>query len=405
MKGDIAEHIALCDVCSRVKAEHQKPAGLLQPLPMPDWKWDRVGMDFITGLPRTRSGYDSIWVVVDHLTKVAHFIPVKTTYTSAKLAKIYMNRIVFLHGIPKSIVSDRGTQFTSHFWRQMHESLGTRLEFSTAFHPQTDGQTERVNQILEDMLRACALAHGSSWDENLPYAEFSYNNSYQTSIKTSPFDVLYGKRCRTPLLWDGVGERQLFGPDLIKDAEEKVALIRDRLKVAQSRQKSYADAKRKEVVYEIGDRAYLRVSPLRGIKRFGIQGKLAPRFIGPYRVLARKGEVAYQLELPEALSAVHNVFHVSQLKKCHPEMVGTPLRDTVPLEEVQLENDLTYEEEPVKILETAERTTRTKTIKFCKVQWSHHTEEEATWEHEDDIRENHPHLFASHAESRGRDSS
>ena len=197
----------------------------------------------------------------------------------------------------------------------------------------------------------------------------------------------------------------MFGPDLIKDAEEKVALIRDRLKVAQSRQKSYADAKRKEVVYEIGDRAYLRVSPLRGIKRFGIKGKLAPRFIGPYRVLARKGEVAYQFELPEALSAVHNVFHVSQLKKCYPEMVDTPLRDTVPLEEVQLENDLTYKEKPVKILETAERITRTKTIRFCKVQWSHHTEEEATWEREDDIREDYPHLFASRAESRGRDSS
>jgi len=192
---------------------------------------------------------------------------------------------------------------------------------------------------------------------------------------------------------------------LIKDAEEKVALIRDRLKVAQSRHKSYADAKRKEVMCEVGDRAYLRVSPLRGIKRFGIKGKLAPRFIGPYRVLARKGEVAYQLELPEALSAIHNVFHVSQLKKCHPEMVDTPLRDTVPLEEVQLENDLTYEEKPVKILETAERITRTKTIRFCKVQWSHHTEEEATWEREDDIREDYPHLFASRAESRGRDSS
>ena len=158
-------------------------------------------------------------------------------------------------------------------------------------------------------------------------------------------------------------------------------------------------------MYGIGDRAYLRVSPLSGIKRFGIKGKLAPRFIGPYRVLAHKGEVAYQLELPEALSAVHNVFHVSQLKKCHPEMVDTPLRDTVPLEEVQLENDLTYEEKPVKILETAERITRTKTIRFCKVQWSHHTEEEATWEREDDIREDYPHLFASRAESRGRDPS
>jgi hypothetical protein len=362
-------------------------------------------MDFITGLPRTKSGYDSIWVIVDRLTKVAHFIPVKTTYTSAKLADIYMKRIVSLHGVPKSIVSDRGTQFTSHFWKQLHESLGTRLEFSTAFHPQTDGQTERVNQILEDMLRACALDYGSSWDDNLPYAEFSYNNSYQASIEMAPFEALYGKKCTTPLLWSGVGERSMFGPDIIQEAEEKVKLIKDRLKIAQSRQKSYADSKRREIIYEVGDRAYLRVSPLRGVKRFGIKGKLAPRFIGPFKVLSRKGEVAYELELPEILSAVHNVFHVSQLKKCHPEMSDTPLNDTVPLEEVQLESDLTYEEKPIKILETAERTTRTKTIKFCKVQWSHHTEEEATWEREDTLREEHPHLFASLSEARGRASS
>jgi hypothetical protein len=206
MKRDVTEYIALCDVCNRVKAEHQKPAGLLQPLPIPEWKWDNVGMDLITGLPRTKSGYDSIWVVVDRLSKVAHFILVKTTYTSARLAKIYMNRIVCLHGVPKSIVSDRGTQFTSHFWRQLHESLGTRLEFSIVFHPQTDGQTERVNQILEDMLRACALDYGSSWDENLPYAEFSYNNSHQASIEMAPFEALYGRKCTTPLLWSGVGE-------------------------------------------------------------------------------------------------------------------------------------------------------------------------------------------------------
>ena len=159
-------------------------------------------------------------------------------------------------------MSDRGTQFTSHFWRQLYESLGTRLEFSTAFHPQTNGQTERVNQILEDMPRACALDYGSSWDDNVPYAKFSYNNSYQASIKMAPFEFIYGRKCTTPLLWSGVGERSLFGPDLIKDAEEKVRLIRDRLKIAQSRQKSYADSKRWEVTYEIGDRAYLRVSPL-----------------------------------------------------------------------------------------------------------------------------------------------
>ena len=191
---------------------------------------------------------------------------------------------------------------------------------------------------------------------------------------------------------------------MIKDAKEKVRQIQDRLKVAQSRQKSYADSKHRDVAYEIGDRAYLRVSPLRGVKRFGIKGKLAPRFIGPYKVLARRGEVAYQLELPEGLT-VHDVFHVSQLKKCHPEMAETPLRDTVPLDEVQLENDLTYEEKPIKILETAERITRTKTIRFCKVQWNHHSEEEATWEREEDLKAEHPQLFASQPESRGRDSS
>jgi hypothetical protein len=215
-----------------------------------------------------------------------------------------MSRIVCLHGVPKGIVSDRGTQFTSKFWHQLHETLGTRLEFSTAFHPQTDGQTERVNQILEDMLTACALDYGSTWDENLPYAEFSYNNSYQSSIEMAPFEALYGRKCRTPLLWDGVGERSLFGPDLIKEAEEKVRLIRDRLKIAQSGQKSYADSRRREVTYEVGDRAYLRVSPLRGVKRFGIKGKLAPRFIGPYKILARKGEVAYQLESPRPITEV-----------------------------------------------------------------------------------------------------
>ena len=159
-------------------------------------------------------------------------------------------------------------------------------------------------------MRACALDYGSSWDDNLPYVEFSYNNNYEASLKMAPFEALYGRRCRTPLMWDEVGDRQLFGPDFIKESEEKVKLIRDRLKVAQSRQKSYADSKHKEVTYEIGDRAYLRVSPLRGVKRFGVKGKLAPRFVGPYRVLERMGEVAYKLELPEGLSGVHDVFHV-----------------------------------------------------------------------------------------------
>jgi len=199
LKRDVAEYVAICDTCQRVKAEHQRPTGLLQPMKIPEWKWEEVGMDFIVGLPCTQSGYDSIWVIVDRLTKVAHFIPVKTTYTGVKLAKLYMQRIVCLHGVPKKIVSDRGTQFTSHFWKKLHESMDTKLNFSSAYHPQTDGQTERTNQILEDMLRACALQYGTSWDKSLCYVEFSYNNSYQKSLKMAPFEALYGRKCRTPL--------------------------------------------------------------------------------------------------------------------------------------------------------------------------------------------------------------
>jgi hypothetical protein len=190
MKKEIAEYVAVCDSCQRIKEEHQRPAGLLQPLQFRQWKWDEIGMDFIVGLPRTRAGYDSIWVVVDRLTKAAHFIPVKTTYNSAVLAELYMARIVCLHGVSKKIVSDRSTQFTSHFWHQFHEALGTHLKFSSAYHPQTNGQIERTNQILEDMLRACALQDGIGWDKRLPYVEFSYNNSYQASLRMSPFEAV-----------------------------------------------------------------------------------------------------------------------------------------------------------------------------------------------------------------------
>jgi hypothetical protein len=392
MKKEIAEFVSLCDTCRRVKAEHQKPAGLLQPLKVPEWKWEEIGMDFITGLPRTSSGYDSIWVIVDRLTKSAHFIPVKTTYTGAALADLYMSRIVCLHGVPKKIVSDRGTQFTSRFWERVHETLGTQLNFSTAYHPQTDGQTERVNQILEDMLRACALTYKRSWDKSLPYAEFSYNNSYQASLQMSPFEALYGRKCRTPLNWHEVGERRVFGPDTIEEAEKQVKVIQERLKVAQSRQKSYADKRRNDLSFELRDLVYLKVSPLRGMRRFGIKGKLAPRYIGPFEITARRGEVAYQLALPEKLSNVHNVFHVSQLKKCFKRPEEEAQKTS--LDEIEVQDDLTYEEYPIKILDEKVRTTRKNVIKFCKVQWSNHSEEEGTWEREEDLKEEFPNLFS-----------
>jgi hypothetical protein len=206
----------------------------------------------------------------------------------------------------------------------------------------------------------------------------------------SPFEALYGRKCRTPLYWDQTGERQFFGPELIQEVEEQVRIIWENLRVAQTRQKSYADNRRRPLEFEEGDLVYLKVSPLRGMRIFKVKGKLSPRFIGPFRVFKRVGEMAYQLELPHNLSDVHNVFHVSQLKK----FLHVP-EEQLPMEELSVQGDLTYTEYPVKILDTLTRVTRNKVIKMCKVQWSHHGEDEATWEREEELRIDFPQLFPS----------
>jgi hypothetical protein len=221
MKIEIARYVAKCDTCQKMKAVHMKLAGELQPLPIPAWKWEDISIDFIAGLPRTIKGGDSIWVIVDRLTKVAHFLPVKTRDPVIAYAKLYIDRILSLHGVPKTIVSDRGTQFVSKFWKCLHESLGTKLLHSTAYHPQTGGQMERVNQILEDILRSCVLNYSDKWDECLPLVEFSYNNNYQKSIKMAPFEALYGRRCITSLNWSEPGERWFFGVDLVNERKSQ----------------------------------------------------------------------------------------------------------------------------------------------------------------------------------------
>jgi hypothetical protein len=203
-------------------------------LKISEWKWEEIGMYFIVGLPHTQLGYDSIWVIVDRLTKVAHFIPIKMTYPRAKLIELYMSRIVCLHGVPKKMVSDRGSQFTSKFLEKLHKSMDTELNFSLAYHPQTNDQSDRTNQILEDMLRACALQHGKSWDKSLPHAEFSYKDSYQASIEMEPFEALYGRQCRTTLFWSQMRESQVFGLEVLRDAKRQVQMIRENMKVAQS---------------------------------------------------------------------------------------------------------------------------------------------------------------------------
>jgi hypothetical protein len=290
-------------------------------------------------------------------------------------------------------VSDRGSQFTSHFWKSLHEALGTKLSFRTAYHPQTGGQTERVNQILEDMFHACVLSYGAKWEDCLPFAEFSYNNSYQSSLQMAPFEALYGQKCHTPLNWSETGESQVFGPDIIREAEEQVQLIRDRLKAAQSRQKSYTDPKRRELVFNSGDFAYLCVTPLKGMQCFHVKGKLAPRYIGPFKILAHRGEVSYQLELPKELSDFHDVFHVSQLWRCLQVPDKPKVFKNIDHHSIDLNHDLTYRERPIRILEESIRLTRRCKIKFFKVQWSNHSEDEATWEREDYLRSEFPYLL------------
>ncbi|KAJ8768530.1 hypothetical protein K2173_022631 [Erythroxylum novogranatense] len=263
---------------------------MLRPLSIPEWKWQRITMDFL-------------------------------------MARKYIDEVVRLHGVPDSIISDRDPRFTSRFWGSLQEALGTRLNFSTAFHPQTDGQSERTIQTLEGMLRACMTV-------------------------------------------------------------EKVEVIKQRLKAAQDRMKSYADANRKEMEYAVGDKVFLKTSPWKGVMRFGKKGKLSPRYVGPYEVLERIGPLAYRLALPSELSQIHDVFHVSMLRRYRSDP-----SHIIQISKVQLIDDLSYEERPVAILDSKDKILRNKTIKLVKVLWRNHAVKEATWEPLDAMKEKYPHLF------------
>jgi len=388
MKTEIAEFVGRCLVCQQVKIEHQRPAGPMQRIDLPEWKWEHVTMDFVTGLPRTRRSHDAIWVIVDRLTKSAHFLAIRTTLPLEDLARLYIDEIVRLHGVPVSIISDRDTRFTSRFWGSLQQALGTRLKFSTTFHQQTKGQSERTIQTLEDMLRACALDWAGHWDEHLPLIEFAYNNSYHSSIGMAPYEALYGRPCRSPVCWSDVGERQLIGPEIVQMYAEKVDVIRQRLATAQSRQKSYADRRRRALMFEVGDHVFLKISPSRGVMRFGKKGKLSPRYVGPFEILDRIGEVAYRIALPPQFSGLHDVFHVSMLRK----YVADPSH-VIQLEVPEIRQDLSLEERPVEIVDRMDHRLRRRTIPMVKVRWQHHSEREATWEVEEEVRKEFPELF------------
>lgn len=296
-------------------------------------------------------------MIADRSTKTAHFLPVKTTHSMDQLATLYIQEIVRLHGVPVSITSDRDTRFTSRFWKSFQKALGTWLSFSTTYHPQTDGQSECTIQTLEDMLCACSLDLQGNWEDHLPLAEFAYNNSFQASIGMAPYEVLYGRQCRSPTCWIEVGKGQLSGTDIVFKSTEIVDVIWGRLKAAQDRQKSYADAKRREIEFQVGTWVFLKISPTKGVIRFGKKGKLNPRYVGPFEVIERIGPVAYRLTLTSELGDVHDVFHVPMLKPYISDPSHVLVRPPI-----GLQRDLTYVERPLRIIDRQEKRLRSKCV-------------------------------------------
>ncbi|GJU25078.1 putative reverse transcriptase domain-containing protein [Tanacetum coccineum] len=308
MMANIATYVSKCLTCVKVKAEHQRPSGLL--------------------------------VQPEISIESAIFTPMRETDSMEKLARMYLKEVVTRHGISVSIICDRDPRFASNFCRSLQKPLGTNLDMSTVYHPQTEGQSERTIQNLEDMLRAFVIDFGNSWVKHLPLVEFSYNNSYHTSIKAAPFEALYGRKCRSPVCWAEVGPVQLTGPEIVQETTEK----------------------RKPMEFQVGDRVMLKVLPWKGVVRFGKRGKLNPRYVGPFKVLEKVGSVAYKLELPQELIRVHNAFHVSNLKKCYSD---EPL--AVPLEGLHVDNKLCFMEEPVEIMDREVKRLKQSRIPIVKV--------------------------------------
>ncbi|GKE29494.1 putative reverse transcriptase domain-containing protein [Tanacetum coccineum] len=278
---------------------------------------------------------------------------------------LYIKEIVSRHGVLISIISDHDSHFTSRFWQSLQSALGTQLDMSTTYHPETDGQSERTIQTLEDMLRACDIDFRKGWERHLPLVELSYNNSYHASIKAAPFEALYGRKYRSHVCWAEVGDGQLTRPEIIHETTEKIVQIRQRLQAARDRQRSYANFRRKPLEFQVGDHVMLKVSPRKGVIRFGKRGKLNLQYIGPFKILEQIGPVASKLELPEELSNVHNTFYVSNLKKC---LSNESL--VILMKEIRVDDKLNFVEEPVKIMDREVKQLKQSRIPIFKVRWN-----------------------------------
>ncbi|GJY84586.1 putative reverse transcriptase domain-containing protein [Tanacetum coccineum] len=321
MKAEISTYVSKCLTCAKVKIEYQKPSGLLVQPEIPQWKWENITMDFVTKLPKTAACQDMICEIVDRLTKSAHFLPMWKHDTLEKLTRQYLKEVVSRHEVPVLIISDRDGRFTSHFWKSLYKALGTRLDMSTAYHPETDGQSERTIQTLEDMLRACVLDFGK--------------------------------------------DSQLTSPEIIHETIEKIVQIKNRIQAPRDHQKSYADVRRKPLEFQVGYKVMLKVSPWKGVIRFGKRGKLNPRYIGPFKIIAKK----FMAEEPLA----------------------------IPLDEIQVDEKLYFIEEPVEIMDRKVKRLKQSRIPIVKVHWNSRRGHEFTWEREDQMQKKYPHLFPSSA--------
>lgn len=372
MKHDVETYVQNCHECQTNKPSNKKPAGLLQPLPIPDSKWESIGMDFITQLPCTKQEHDSILVAIDRLSKLVHLIPTRCDVDAAEVAQLFVQHVAKHHGLPKSIVSDRDVKFTSKFWQAVLQLWGIKSLMSTAFHPQSNAQTERVNRVLEEYLRHFVSPKQDNWDELLPVAEFAINNSFQESIGMTPFYMTYGYHPTSPLTVqvESPDSNVPAATDFVSNIEAAVKQAKELWHKAQQRQKATADADRSDVELEVGQQVLLSTENIR-LKSPGTQ-KLLPRYVGPFAVKARKGSVTYELELPSSLR-VHPVFHVSLLKpyksdgSVQPPPLPLSVDETGPLFEV--ETVLKY---------------RTKTQRYL-IQWKGYGKEHNTWEPERNI--------------------
>ena len=372
MQKDVIQYVKICPICQRNRKPTHKPHGELLSLPVPKDTWISLSMDFITGLPATPRGNDSIMVVVDRLSKMVHLIATRQNISASDVSQIYQDRVFALHGLPDDIISDRDSKFTSAFWRDLQKLLGTHINLSTAFHPQTDGQTERMNSVLEDMLRHYVSPDQQDWDLFLSLAEFCMNNCYKSSIQCTPFQLVYGKNPKTPASahLSRIKEQNPTATLRAKDMHEHLEKAKACMLAAQDRNKAYADRKTKPQSFEVGQRVLLSTKNLH-IKQHNLTKKLLSRFVGPFKILNKVGSQAYELELPPTMK-MHDVFHVSLLRLYHEDGSHQPPPVTILMDGEQ-------EHEVEQVLDHRQEDRRSKSY---LVRWTGYGPEHDTWEPE-----------------------